>query len=159
MGDVVVVGVLPRTYEGQNCSIARTLEIVGERWTLLVVRDVLRGSHRFEDFRTSLGIAHNVLSDRLARLTEAGVLERRQYQTRPDRFEYHITERGLDLWPIVMSLLLYGDRYHAPDGPPLLTTHHGCGGRLTPRFTCDSCGASLGPADVDLADGPGNRRA
>lgn len=146
---------LPRTYDSQVCSIARTLEIVGDRWTLLVVRDALRGVRRFEDFRTSLGVAHNVLSDRLARLTQAGVLERRRYQSRPERHEYRITQQGLDLWPVIMSLLLYGDRYHAPDGPPLLTTHRGCDGILTPRFTCSTCGVSLGPGDVELTDGPG----
>lgn len=146
---------LPRSYEGQVCSIARTLEVVGDRWTLLVVRDALRGTRRFEDFRTALGIAHNVLADRLGRLTEAGILERVRYQTRPDRYEYQVTEQGLALWPVIMSLLLYGDTYFAPDGPPLLTRHRGCGGRLTPALTCDRCGASLGPADVELRPGPG----
>jgi DNA-binding HxlR family transcriptional regulator len=142
--------VLPRTYQGQTCSIARTLEVVGDRWTLLIVRDALRGIRRFEDFRTRLGIAHNVLTDRLTRLTEAGIAERCQYQTHPDRYEYVLTKQGLDLWPVIMSLLLYGDRYHAPDGPPLLTTHRDCGGRLTARFVCGTCGSSLGPGDVEL---------
>jgi len=147
--------VLPRAYDGQICSIARTLETVGDRWTLLLMRDALRGVRRFEDFRTRLGIAHNVLSDRLARLTQAGILQRQLYQTRPNRYEYAPTEQGLDLWPVIMSLLLYGDRYLAPDGPPLLATHRGCAGQLTARFTCDSCHASLGPADVELVEGPG----
>ncbi|MGH3632570.1 MAG: winged helix-turn-helix transcriptional regulator [Mycobacterium sp.] len=147
---------LPRLYEDQVCSIARTLEVIGERWTLLIVRDALRGVRRFEDFRARLGIAHNVLSDRLTRLTDAGVLERRQYQSRPDRYEYRLTRQGLDLWPVVMSLLLWGDRYLASDGPPLLTAHRGCGGRLTAQLTCADCGANLGPADVELMPGPGD---
>jgi DNA-binding HxlR family transcriptional regulator len=150
--------VLPRTYTQQRCSIARALEVVGVRWTLLIVRDALRGTSRFEDFRKSLGIAHNVLSERLARLTEEGVLERRRYQTRPDRYAYHATEKAADLWPVVMSLLLWGDRYLAPDGPPLLTRHQGCGGALTPALTCAGCGTSLGPADVELLPGPGSRQ-
>lgn len=146
---------LPRLYEGQVCSVARTLEVVGDRWTLLVVRDALRGVRRFEDFRTGLGIAHNVLADRLARLTEAGILDRRLYQTRPDRHDYHVTERGLDLWPVIMSLLLWGDRHVAPDGPPVLVEHRGCGGRLALGLTCSRCGAPLGPHDTELLPGPG----
>lgn len=149
-----MVGVLPRTYAHQRCSVARALEVVGDRWTLLIVRDALRGATRFEDFRRSLGVAHNVLSDRLARLTSDGILERRRYQTRPDRYDYHVTQKAIDLWPVVMSLLLWGDRYLAPDGPPLLTRHRGCGGQLTPRFTCTDCGASLGPAEVELLPRP-----
>ncbi|ORB11248.1 winged helix-turn-helix transcriptional regulator [Mycobacterium noviomagense] len=148
---------LPRTYEHQVCSIARSLELIGDRWTLLIVRDALRGVRRFDDFRARLGVAHNVLSDRLSRLTEAGVLERRLYQQRPDRYEYHLTEQGRDLWPVLMSLLAWGDRYLAPQGPPLLVSHRSCGGRLTPRLTCADCGAHLGPDDVDLRPGPGAR--
>jgi DNA-binding HxlR family transcriptional regulator len=150
---------LPRLYEHQVCSIARTLEVIGDRWTLLIVRDAFRGVRRFEDFRTRLDVAHNVLSNRLSRLTEVGVLERRQYQSRPDRHEYRLTEQGQDLWPVVMSLLMWGDRYIAPSGPPLLTLHRGCGGRLTPLFTCAECGASLGSADVDLVCGLSSPKA
>lgn len=137
------------------CSVARTLELVGDRWTLLVLRDALGGVRRFEDFRTRLGVAHNVLADRLARLTEAGILDRRLYQTRPDRYDYHVTERGLDLWPVIASLLLWGDRYAAPDGPPVLVVHRGCGGRMEIGLTCSKCGAPLGPYDTDSLPGPG----
>ena len=146
---------LPRAYEHQVCSVARSLELVGDRWTLLIVRDALRGVHRFDDFRARLGVAHNVLSDRLSRLTEVGVLERRRYQRRPDRYEYHLTQQGRDLWPVVMSLLLWGDRYLAADGPPKLALHRNCGGRLTPQLTCADCGASLAYGDVELTPGPG----
>ncbi len=150
---------LPRTYEDQVCSIARSLELIGDRWTLLIVRDAFRGVHRFDDFRARLGLAHNVLSDRLSRLTEARVFERRRYQQRPDRYEYHLTRQGKDLWPVLMSLLLWGDRYLAPDGPPLLPLHRSCGGRLTPQLTCADCGADLGPGDVELTPGPGAVRS
>lgn len=146
---------LPRTYEHQVCSIARSLELIGDRWTLLIVRDAFRGVHRFDDFRAGLGLAHNVLSDRLSRLTEAGVFERRRYQERPDRYEYHLARQGKDLWPVLMSLLMWGDRYLAPDGPPLLPLHRNCGGRLTEQLSCADCGAGLGPGDVELTAGPG----
>jgi DNA-binding HxlR family transcriptional regulator len=154
-----MAAMLPRTYEHQVCSVARSLELIGDRWTLLIVRDALRGAHRFDDFRARLGVAHNVLSDRLSRLTEAGVLERRRYQERPDRYEYHLTQQGRDLWPVVMSLLLWGDRYLAPDGPPRLALHRNCGGRLTPQLTCADCGASLAYGDVELAPGPGAKES
>jgi DNA-binding HxlR family transcriptional regulator len=150
---------LPRTYEDQVCSIARSLEVVGDRWTLLIVRDAMKGARRFEDFRARLGVAHNVLSDRLGRLVEAGVLERRLYQQRPERFEYLLTQQGRDLWPVVMSLLLWGDRYLAPDGPPLLTSHRGCGGRLSAELTCTDCGKHLGLGEVKLEPGPGSPKA
>jgi len=151
--------VLPRTYEGQVCSIARSLEVVGERWTLLIVRDALRGTRRFEDFRGSLGIAHNVLSDRLGKLREAGILERQLYQTRPERYEYRVTPAGLDLWPVIMSLLLWGDGHRAPEGPPLMVLHRGCGGRLRPGLTCSACEKPLGPLDCDMEPGPGAQPA
>jgi DNA-binding HxlR family transcriptional regulator len=154
-----MAGMLPRIYEHQVCSIARTLELVGDRWTLLIVRDAMRGVRRFDDFRAKLGLAQNVLSDRLSRLTEAGVLERHRYQERPDRYEYRLTQQGKDLWPALMSLLLWGDRYLAPDGPPLLVSHRDCGGHLTEHLTCATCGASLGYGDLDMAPGPGDRES
>jgi DNA-binding HxlR family transcriptional regulator len=154
-----MAGMLPRTYEQQVCSVARSLELIGDRWTLLIVRDALRGIRRFDDFRAQLGVAHNVLSDRLSRLTEAGVLERRRYQERPDRYEYHLTQQGRDLWPVVMSLLVWGDSYLAPDGPPKRALHRNCGGRLTPQLTCADCGAALGYGDVELKPGPGGQES
>jgi DNA-binding HxlR family transcriptional regulator len=150
--------VLPRTYDGENCSIARTLELIGERWTMLVVREAFLGRRRFDELADRLGIARNVLAARLARLVEAGVLERVRYQERPERFEYHLTAKGRDLWPVLMALLQFGDRHYAPAGPPLLVTHRGCGGELTARLTCDRCGAELGPADVQAGPGPGATR-
>jgi DNA-binding HxlR family transcriptional regulator len=150
-----MAAMLPRTYEHQVCSIARSLELIGDRWTLLIVRDASRGARRFDDFRAGLGVAHNVLSDRLSRLTEAGVLERRRYQERPDRYEYHLTQQGRDLWPVLMSLLFWGDRYLAPDGPPWIPRHRDCGGRLTPELACADCGVGLGAGDVELTPRPG----
>src|SRR4051812_6027217 len=139
---------LGRSYEGQVCSVARTLEVVGERWTLLIVRDAFFGVRRFDDFQRSLGIARNVLQARLERLVENGILERVRYHERPERFEYRLREKGLDLWPVLVSLLSWGDRYVAADGPPVLIEHRDCGGRVTDRRICDRCGAELGPRDV-----------
>src|SRR5437588_10055882 len=102
-----------------RCSVARTLGLVGEWWTLLVLRDSFRGVRRFDDFQRNLGIARNVLADRLATLVEAGILERRRYQERPERFEYRLTDKGRDLYPVIVTLMQWGDRWAAdPSGPP-----------------------------------------
>jgi DNA-binding HxlR family transcriptional regulator len=150
--------VLPRTYDGQNCSIARSLEIIGDRWTLLVIRSAFEGVRRFDDFQEALGVARNVLTDRLARLCDEGIMRRQRYQERPDRFEYRLTRKGVELWPAMMSLLLWGDRHYAEDGPPVLIRHRGCGGLLTPALTCDQCAEQMGPADVEPVPGPGAYR-
>jgi DNA-binding HxlR family transcriptional regulator len=141
--------VLNRTYDDQDCSLARALEVVGERWTLLIVRDALLGLRRFEEFHASLALARNVLSARLARLVEYGVLERVRYQERPDRFEYRLTARGIDLAPAVIALMQWGDRHFAPpQGPPRLIEHTGCGTQLEAGLTCPACARTVGPAEV-----------
>jgi DNA-binding HxlR family transcriptional regulator len=150
--------VLPRTYDSQNCSIARALEVLGDRWTLLVIRDAFLGVRRFDDFQADLGVARNVLADRLQRLVEEGILARRRYQERPERFEYHLTDKGLDLWPVTMSLLHWGDRYYEADGGrPRVVRHRDCGGEVTRHLSCARCGAELGPRDVRAEPGPGAR--
>jgi DNA-binding HxlR family transcriptional regulator len=111
---------LKRDYEGQNCSIARTLEIVGERWTLLIVRDAFLGLRRFEEFQENLGIARNVLTDRLNRLVEEGILERVRYSERPERFEYRLTRKGRDLQVALAGLRQWGDAYASEKPPRLL---------------------------------------
>ena len=151
---------LPRTYEDQNCSIARSLEVLGDRWTILVMREAFLRVRRFEEFQRNLGVARNVLTDRLGRLVEEGILERVPYQDRPVRFEYRLAEKGIDLWPVMMTLMQWGDRYYAPaEGPPRVIRHRGCGGELTGHLTCDRCGAQLGPRDVLAETGPGARAA
>jgi DNA-binding HxlR family transcriptional regulator len=147
--------VLPRDYATQNCSIARVLEIVGDRWTVLVVRSALAGATRFDDFRRRLEIADNVLADRLSRLTEEGILERRQYQDRPVRHEYLVTEKGRELWPILVAMVEWGDRYYAPDGPPRILYHDECGGQVLQHLTCAECDASVRPAEIATRPGPG----
>ncbi|WP_309233688.1 helix-turn-helix domain-containing protein [Conexibacter sp. W3-3-2] len=143
-------------YDGQTCSIARTLEVVGERWTMLVLRNVFLGLRRFDEIQRNLGIARNVLADRLGTLVEHGVLEKVPYQERPVRHEYRLTEKGVDLWPVIVSLMQWGDR-HAPTpaGPPVLLRHRDCGGAVSRHLTCEACGAALGPRDVRSLPGPG----
>jgi DNA-binding HxlR family transcriptional regulator len=147
---------LPRTYEDQNCSVARALEVLGDRWTMLVIRDAFLGVRRFDDFQRDLGVARNVLSDRLQRLVDEGLLERHRYQERPERFEYRLSPKGLDLWPALMTLMQWGDRYYAPPaGPPRLVRHRDCGGAVTEHLTCARCGAELSARDVVTEPGPG----
>ena len=114
------MAMLNRDYEGQNCSIARALEVVGERWTLLIVRDVLLGLSRFDQLQESLGIARNVLTDRLNRLVDEGVLERVLYSERPERYEYQLTQQGLDLQIALTALRQWGDDYLSDKPPRLL---------------------------------------
>jgi DNA-binding HxlR family transcriptional regulator len=111
---------LNRDYEGQNCSIARALEVVGERWTLLIVRDVFLGLRRFDEFQESLGIARNVLSDRLNRLVEERILERVRYSERPERFEYRLTRKGQELNLALSGLQQWGDKYLSEKPPRVL---------------------------------------
>ena len=111
---------LKREYEGQNCSIARALEIVGERWTLLIIRDVFLGIRRFDELQENLGIARNVLTDRLNRLVDQGVLERVPYSQRPTRYEYRLTPKGRDLNIALSGLRQWGDKYLNEQPPRLL---------------------------------------
>lgn len=146
---------LPRTYESQNCSIARSLEVVGDRWTLLVIRSAFEGVRRFDDFQDVLGVARNVLTDRLNRLCDEGIMRRVPYQERPERHEYRLTRKGVELWPAMMTLLMWGDRHYAPEGAPVIIGHRGCEGTLTRRFTCSACDSHLEPGDVEPRLGPG----
>jgi DNA-binding HxlR family transcriptional regulator len=148
--------VLGHDYPGQICSIAKALEVVGERWTLLIVRDVMNGNRRFGELQKSLGVARNVLSARLQRLVEEDILERRPYQSSPERYEYFLTEKGLDLWPALVALLAWGDRHSPePNGPPMLIVHKKCGGEVNDRGICESCGKVLHARDARPMPGPG----
>ena len=148
---------LRNDYAGQNCSIASTLELIGERWTLLIVRDAFLGVRRFDDFQSRLGIARNVLQARLERLVEAGLLRRVPYQERPQRFEYRLTSKGVDLWPVLVSLMKWGDRHAFPDGPPTVLRHTDCGGTLDDHRICEKCGKPLEASEVEGELGPGAR--
>jgi DNA-binding HxlR family transcriptional regulator len=147
---------LHNDYENQSCSIAGALEVVGERWSLLIVRDILLGLRRFDELQSHLGIARNVLQARLTRLQEHGVLERVPYRVRPPRFEYRLTERGLELWPMIVALMKWGDRYTPPEGgPAVVIEHRGCGGRVDDHRICEKCGARLKARDAVGRPGPG----
>jgi DNA-binding HxlR family transcriptional regulator len=151
--------VLKRTYENQACSIAGAMELIGERWTMLILRDVFLGVHRFDALQGGLGIARNVLRDRLNLLVEQGILEKRRYQERPERFEYHLTAKGNDLWPILHAIMSWGDKHaQPPAGPPTVVEHRECGGLLDDRRVCDRCGEVVATvADVVAKPGPGAR--
>jgi len=140
---------LARDYD-LDCSIARTLELIGERWSLLVIRDVFLGNRRFDEIQSSLGVARNVLASRLGRLVDEGILEKRAYSERPPRFEYFLTEKGLDLWPVLVALMGFGDKYSLAPGeePPMRIVHKNCGGIVSDRRICTECGAELGVRDA-----------
>ena len=144
---------LNRNYEGQNCSIARALEVVGERWTLLIVRDASVGPRRFDEFQRSLGISRNVLTERLSRLVEEGILRRVLYQEHPERYEYGLTEKGRDLHLALAGLRQWGDKYLSEKPPTVLrskTDRRPVIAALIPRGQ-----AHLQVEEVELVPGPG----
>ena len=144
---------LGKDYEGQQCSLARTLEVVGERWTLLVLRDCFFGVRRFTDLLAHLDIPRAVLADRLAGLVDAGVLSRTEY--RRGRHEYTLTPRGLELWPAIYALSQWGERHRAPAGRRRIFTHRECGTDLTADGLCPTC-RTLPPAvELEMRPGPG----
>jgi len=148
--------VLRRDYPAVDSPIAKALEVIGERWSLLIVRDVMNGRRRFDQLQKGLGIARNVLSARLQRLVDEDILERRAYQQSPERYEYFLTEKGLELWPSLMALLGWGDRHSpTPQGPPLLIFHKECGGPVSDRGICRRCGKVLDARDARALPGPG----
>ena len=127
-----------------DCSVARTLSVVGDRWTLLILRDCFLGARRFDEFEASLGASPHLLSTRLGKLVANGVLERRAYRERPKRFEYRLTAKGRDLYPLIASMLRWGDRWMASaDGPPVELVHRHCGCATTPTLVCSECGEAL----------------
>lgn len=146
---------LKRDYDGQLCSIARALELVGDRWTLLIIRDVVLGLRRFDEFLDSLGVASNVLSDRLNRLVGEGVLERVRYSERPERFEYHLTTKGLELGAALLALMQWGDRYLS-DKPPRIARRRSDRSPVSVRIVARN-GAFVPPHDLELVPGPGLR--
>jgi DNA-binding HxlR family transcriptional regulator len=142
----------------ENCSIARTLSVLGERWTLLVLRQSFLGVKRFDDFQAGMGIARNTLTDRLNRLVDEGILERRPYLERPPRHEYKLTQKGRDLYPVLVTLMQWGDRYNAgAEGPPVLLVHEPCGHETHPQLVCSHCAEEIDPREMRPRPGPGLR--
>lgn len=147
---------LQRDYPDQVCSIARSLEVIGERWTLLILREAVLGTERFEQFQERLGIASNVLTNRLKVLCDEGVLERLADEQRPGRPRYALTDKGRELAPVLLVLMKWGDRhYPTPGGPPRLTLHAGCGGNVGADFRCDRCGRHVRGSQIEFLPGPG----
>ena len=147
------------SFDTANCSVGRTLDAIGDRWTLLVLREAFYGVRRFEQMQGNLGIARNILAARLQKLVENGILERRRYQERPERFEYRLTSKGLDLYPPLVTLMQWGDAYMADEaGPPVTLVHRTCGHDADPELTCAHCGDALDAREVRVEAGPGLRR-
>ena len=143
-------------YGGQNCSVARSLELIGERWSLLIVRDLLSGERRFSDLERNLGIAKNILAARLSKLASAGILEKAGSQGSAPSI-YQLTSKGRDLFPVIAALMLWGDAYLAPDGPPIKLLHS-CGADYVPAPTCATCGETLDAFSVHGIPGPGGSK-
>ena len=144
-----------KSFADMDCSVAQCLEIVGEWWTMLIIRDAFLGVTRFEDFQKRLGISRNILQQRLATLVEAGVLKRVPYSEHPPRDDYRLTDKGRDLWPVLTAMRQWGDAYAAPDGPPLEVVHDHCGRAGTQILVCEHCGEPVGPRDVHAVPGAG----
>ena len=131
-----------------GCSIDRALGVIGDRWTILIMRDVFRGIRRFDEFRSDLSIARPVLADRLRKLVDAGVLSRRQYQDHPPRFEYRLTPMGLELSPALVALMRWGDRWLNDGEAPTVLVHEPCGSELEQGFWCRSCQSTFTPTAI-----------
>jgi DNA-binding HxlR family transcriptional regulator len=144
----------------EPCSVARTVAVIGDRWTLLILRDCFLGVRRFEAFQERLGISRTIIAERLKLLVDEGVLAKVPYQDRPVRHEYRLSDKGLALHPVVMSIVHWGDRFYAGEaGAPLLHRHKACGHDFHPVMTCSECGEAVGPRDVEPHPGPGARAA
>lgn len=147
---------LGKTYESQVCSIARTLELVGERWSLLIIRDaVFGGATRYNDFQRRLGVATNILKARLDGFVEAGLMRRHKYSEQPELFEYRLTDKGRALAPVLVAVTEWGDRWATDGEPPILYTHSVCGAGITQQTVCAHCGRVEDPAEIQATIGPG----
>ncbi len=143
------------SFDDMACSVAQSLEIIGEWWTPLILRDAFLGVTRFGDFQERLGIARNILASRLDALVEHDVLRKVPYQEHPVRYDYKLTAKGRDLWLVVAALREWGDRWEAPDGPPVEVVHQTCGHATRIVPTCSECGEVLSPFELRVRRGPG----
>jgi DNA-binding HxlR family transcriptional regulator len=145
-----------KSFADMHCSVAQTLEVVGEWWSMLILRDAFLGVTRFDRLQERLGISRNVLNQRLAHLVATGVLDKVAYSEHPPRYDYRLTAKGRDLFPVLEAMLRWGDKYAAPDGPPLRLRHETCG-RLTHAVpTCVHCGGQLDARNVRAEPGRGD---
>jgi DNA-binding HxlR family transcriptional regulator len=144
--------------EDEQCSLARTVAVIGDRWTLLILRECFLRTRRFEAFQSRLGITRHLLSERLKKLVRFGVLRRARYQDSPARYDYILTQRGLDLYPIVMAIVHWGDTHMGDErGRPLLHEHKTCGKLFDPVMVCSECGEPVRAKEVHVHSGPGTR--
>ena len=143
------------SFKDVTCSVAQCLDVVGEWWSLLIVRDAMLGVTRFDDFQARLGISRNILAQRLDHLVEAEILKRVPYCDHPPRSEYRLTAKGRDLWHVLMAMRQWGDRWAAPGGPPVETRHTACGHIVTVVPACSHCGEPLDARSVTAIPGPG----
>lgn len=140
----------------QPCSVARTLSVLGDRWTMLILRNAFMGVRRFDDFQRSLGLTRHVLSERLKRLVEHEILVKVPYVQRQERFEYQLTEKGLDLYPIILAMVQWADKWmDLGMGKPLEFTHKSCGKKINPKVVCSECNDPIHVQDVRVVAGPG----
>ncbi len=152
---VLVPEVDIKDFPRDACSVASTLSIVGERWTMHVLREAFLGVRRFEDFRRNIGVARNILSDRLTTLVDEGILRRELYSEHPPRSEYRLTRKGVDLYGILIELMTWGNRWAPnPDGPAVVLRHRSCGAVIEPVHACPDCGEPVHARDLEALPGP-----
>lgn len=150
-----LAGVELKSFAEMDCSIAQCVEVVGDRWSMLILRDCFLGVTRFDEFQRRLGISRNILQQRLMKLVDAGVLDRMAYCDHPARYDYLLTERGEDLWPVMAAMRQWGDRHAAPNGPPVEIFHPGCQSSTHVDFVCALCGGKLHAGNVAALPGKG----
>jgi DNA-binding HxlR family transcriptional regulator len=144
-----------RDFPRNACSVASTLGVIGERWTMHVLREAFLGVRRFEDFRRNIGVARNILSDRLGTLVAEGILRRELYSEHPPRYEYRLTRKGVDLYGILIELMKWGNRWSPnPEGPAIVLRHRECGGVIEPRLACPECGEPVDAWSLEALPGP-----
>lgn len=144
-----------KSFSEMSCSVAQCLEVVGEWWSLLIIRDALLGVTRFDDFQQRLGISRNILGDRLSRLVAEGVLEKVAYQEHPLRYDYRLTPKGFDLAPVVTAMREWGDSHAAPEGPRVRLVHEECGAEAHLAYRCDVCERPVDRGELRAVPGPG----
>lgn len=149
-------GMERKSFTEMHCSVAQCLEVIGEWWTMLIVRDAFFGITRFDQLQERLGISRNVLNQRLATLVEHGVLDKVAYSDKPVRYDYTLTDKGRDLWGVLNAMREWGDKHAAPSGPPMRMRHKTCGHLATARTVCSHCGEDIGAGLVRAEAGPGD---
>jgi DNA-binding HxlR family transcriptional regulator len=154
-GTFYAVAMQRTSFEDMNCSVAQCLDVVGEWWSLLIVRDSMLGVTKFDDFQARLGISRNILTQRLNRLVDKEILKRVRYSEHPPRSEYRLTAKGRDLWMVITAMRQWGDRWASPNGAPVVMRHDRCGQITTVTPTCADCGEALDARSVSALTGPG----